>query len=571
MEKNSKLSNVSGSNINEQIIYHALEAIIQCDLTGKIISVNPACEKITGFSPEDVIGRDIVWLLNYENLKESPQNILTNLNLYGYWKGNLLIRKKNSPALLAVLKMSQLVMDQEEEKRIVCFFHEMLSENEPNLTIQNPSLITSDSITSTRAFLFNRVQHAIDLARRTEKQVAVLSFQINILSQHGKADLEESGHSIQHHISQKLASLLRSSDTVMQFDSDEYIIILENLDPGSRDGVSKVAIKISEGFCASMEANHEPIQIPSRIGISIFPENGSTSDELIKKSREAAGRNSFGIPPKFTFYSQELKRFPIQIINPQKHLQKAIDQKELRLDFQPVVDSSTFKIKTIEAFIRWHHPVYGEIAPEDFLPSIQSPTLIHTLNQWVFRAASITAQSLHVTSHPQFGISINLSQYQLAHPDLSNTLTKALDKADLPARLVFIEISEKILIEKIKEVRLLMEKISSQGIKIIIDDFGTSCSSLQILRSLPLNAIKIDKSFIQMMTTDLSALSLVQGLISIGQHLNVEIIAEGVETADQVKLLVDSGCNGLQGYYFSRALMVSELRKKMNLPLPWNT
>jgi diguanylate cyclase (GGDEF)-like protein/PAS domain S-box-containing protein len=554
-----------------QIISNTLEAIIISDTTGKIQSINHMCESVTKYTQQEIIGKSVFWFLNPDAPPEWTQSVTKSLQDNRSWQGKSINKRKNGDSFLTSVKMILIDSSDGVNGIIVSYFKEVsindAIEKYPfELNLRHPVTHLPK-----RELLINRIQHAVQLAKRNIKQVAIVCVAVDNLDMYKNTYGKDGVAKILVECSQRLSRTLRMSDTIAHLDNDDFVVVIENQEPGSLDGVKTVARKISIAINVPIQLNNQSVDISSRLGVSLYPGDGSDPETLLQKSRAALEKEDHPESIRVAFYSLEYPSIPPELLDLQTIIPAALMNKEFFLEFQPIVDVSTRKISSLEALMRWQHPKIGTIFPDTFMPSIEASGFMMNASEWIIHNACQQVQSLFMTDQPEVGFSINLSLYQLTHSEIIQICKNALEHHGLSPRFMTIELSEKSLMENLEENRRLIDAFRQLGIRVAIDDFGMGVSSLKTLKSLPIQSIKIDRSFIQYVAKDLASLSLVQGLISIGKHLGVEIIAKGVESVDQVDLLISNGCHALQGYYFSRPLRLAELRGRLSLPLPWKS
>ncbi|MFT8322234.1 MAG: EAL domain-containing protein [Bacillus sp. (in: firmicutes)] len=358
-------------------------------------------------------------------------------------------------------------------------------------------------------------------------------------------------------VAERLTVAVDENVFVSRLGGDEFLILLENK---SREEVKAAVAKIIFEFSYPLLINQEEVFITPSIGISVYPEDGVDQDSLTKNADAAmylakeAGKNNF------QFYSSTLTKKNSRKMDLEMALRKAIQYNELSLHYQPQVELSTGKIIGFEALIRWFHPKYGFVSPEEFIPIAEETNLIIPIGRWVITQVCKQKQTWDLLGASSFKISINISAKQLQYKEFVQELQSIVTKIGIEPKWIVLEITESIM-QNIEQSIMILHELKEIGFPISIDDFGKGYSSLSYLKYLPIDTIKIDKSFVDDIEHPLHQGSLVKGIIDIGQNMNFSVIAEGIENRDQVLFLIENQCEFGQGYYFRKPLQVEDVEK----------
>jgi diguanylate cyclase (GGDEF)-like protein/PAS domain S-box-containing protein len=367
------------------------------------------------------------------------------------------------------------------------------------------------------------------------------------------------GHSVGDHLLQKVAKRLESSihnmGMVSRQGGDEFIILLEEI---NNEKVIEVAKRILKEFANPIDVDYLEFFVTPSIGISLYPEDGADEETLIKNADTAMylakerGKNNF------QFYSYKLAEQASRKMDIEKWLRKALEKNELTLNYQPQVDLETNNIIGVEALIRWHHPEKGIISPADFIPLAEETGLIVPMGKWILREACTQNKKWQEAGYKPIPIAVNISVRQIQDEEFVESVIRILDEVGLNPRYLDLEITESIMQDIDKSV-IVLNQLKGLGVKISIDDFGTGYSSLSYLKHLPIDNIKIDKSFVDDIINHSTQGEMVKTIIDMGHNLNFNVIAEGIEKEEQVQFLKQYACNIGQGYFYSKPLPVSEL------------
>mgnify|MGYP000150299121 CR=1 FL=1 len=391
------------------------------------------------------------------------------------------------------------------------------------------------------------IKQAIDRAKRQESQLAILFLDLDGFKKINDELGHDAGDAFLKELSTRFKENIRSSDLIARIGGDEFIIVFTDVS----DTLSLTNKLIQLIDVASRPAfwHGNEMRAGASIGVSMFPEHGTEGDLLIKCADNAmyqakeAGRNCF------RFYSRLLNDALQRKLLLESHLRRAIEFNELELYFQPIINTNSGKVSGAEALLRWFSRKLGSISPVEFIPIAESAGIIHELGIWVLNEAVKTMQK-----YPQLCIAINVSALQFNNDQLIDVIENHLLNGTIKANQLVVEITEGILLENTNEIRERLETIKGWGVKLSIDDFGTGYSSLSYLKRCPVHKLKIDQSFVTDVPNDSENVSLIKGIIAMAHALDMNVVAEGVETFEQWEFLRLQGCDSLQGYYFSKPL-----------------
>ena len=420
------------------------------------------------------------------------------------------------------------------------------------------ALAQYDSLTglANRSLFHQRLQGAIRQAGRTRRSFAILLLDLD----HFKDINDTLGHSrgdqLLMAVSKRLSKCIRETDTVARLGGDEFAVIATHLNI-PRDCIA-VAEKIADALSAPFQLEHHEVYSATSIGITVYPTDGNDPDQLLKNAdvalyrAKAKGRSTYQIfDRKLAVEIQTRKTM-------ESELRKAIERDELDLHLQPQIDSVHNRVIGAEALLRWHSPDLGMVPPGQFIPLAESNGLIIPLGDWVLETACKHLQRIDRAALPKISIAVNLSGAQFRHGDIVTTVQRATQRTGTSLTQLELELTESILMRNVRSVLDPVEALHALGVKFTLDDFGTGYCSLAYLKRFPLHRLKIDRSFVRDITTDPNDATLVNAIITLSHNLNLDVIAEGVETAAQMEYLQQHGCPHAQGYYFAPALPWAE-------------
>lgn len=418
-------------------------------------------------------------------------------------------------------------------------------------------LANYDSLTQlpNRALCMDRIKYALKRAARTKTIVAILFLDLD----HFKDVNDSLGHAVGDQLlkatSQRLLEKIRSEDTLARLGGDEFVIILNEIN-NTRD-VTFIVDNIVSSFEEPFKLSNYEVNTTVSVGVCLYPNDGSDVDSLMKAADAAmykakeVGRNTF------EFYQAELNQLAIRRHQLANELRNAIVNEELSLVFQPQFNLNESRVIGAEVLLRWNHPLLGNVSPAEFVPVAENTGLIKEIGRWVLDTAC-----KKIAECQQLGLDIrlavNLSALQFRQVDLAEQIANTLQKYSVPARLLEVEIVESMLMRDVSQAIEILERLKDMQIRIAIDDFGTGYSSLSYLRRFPLDALKIDRSFIDELVVDADDTAITLAIISMAKSLRLDVIAEGVETAQQLEFLAQNSCDDIQGYHFSKPLHFQE-------------
>jgi len=408
-----------------------------------------------------------------------------------------------------------------------------------------------------RRLLLNRMKQVMASMRRERRKLAVLMLDldrfkfINDNFGHGLGDelLKNVASRLQHSI-RPADTVARFDDTVARFGGDEFVVLLSGMK--EEKDVMKVVKRLFSVFETSVNLKELDLHITTSIGVSVYPGGGDTPEALIKnadtalfEAKRAGGNNC-------RFYESEMSLMGEQWIKMESNLRRAVDQKDFTLHYQPQVDLLTGRVIGVESLIRWKHLELGLVSPGDFIPMAEEIGLIIPIGEWVLREACSQARAWHNRGYRDIRVGVNISMLQFGQDGFVNLVSAVLEETGLDPSRLEIEVTESMVMRNAEETVKRLQALKDLGIRLSIDDFGTGYSSLSYLKLMPIDILKIDRSFVRDITVNPGDEAIVKAIVSMGQSLGIETIAEGVETEEQLRFLQNCNCGSIQGYLVSR-------------------
>ena len=515
--------------------------IIELDLTGKILYLNPAA--LYQFPKlEDM-------QIDHPLLQELLMQIMPMVNPIR----NLFLR--------------QVEIDGKVFEEVVSFmpWNAVIRIHISDITKQKKSeaiisyQIHYDSLTGlpNRKYLYEYLKEVLEKLEDEKQKFAVLFLDIDRF----KLINDSLGHTIGDlllkAVSDRLKTLLRQDDLLVRWGGDEFAIITKVID--STDAVVQIAESIIQALTLPFSCGGHQLHITTSVGVSIYPDHNTEVEGLIRNADMAMYRAKEEGRNCFKFYIPNMQEQSFQRLLMENNLRRALENEELETYYQPQIDINTGKIVGLEVLLRWHHATLGSISPSEFIPLAEETGLIIPIGNWVLRHSCLQAIAWLNMGLPPIQIGVNLSIKQLQHKDFLVSLTQILNETDFDPHYLELEITEGIMMDSIEEKVILLEKFREMGIKLSIDDFGTGYSSLSYLKNLPIDTLKIDRTFIEYINHNPQDQAIVTSLINLSHSLNLIVIAEGAETSEQVDLLRSLGCDQVQGYFFHKALPAEQI------------
>jgi diguanylate cyclase (GGDEF)-like protein len=417
-----------------------------------------------------------------------------------------------------------------------------------------------DSLTglATRVVLEDRLQQAIVRARRQKGRVAVLFADLDRFKMINDSLGHGAGDALLCRVAERLRECVRESDTVARLGGDEFVLVIDDLD--ARDGALMVAHKVLEAMQRAFRIEDQEFVVTSSVGVSLFPLNGDTVEMLLKNANIAMhqakdrGRNGLRL------YAAEMSAGAGERLAMENGLRHAVKNGELILNYQPLVRLSDAVVVGFEALLRWHSPRLGLVSPAEFIPLAEESGMIVPIGAWVLATACAEAHRWQLEFGASPRIAVNLSSRQFMEAGLIELVARTLEESGLAASRLELEITESQLMKDVRGAVDTLDTLRELGVRVAVDDFGTGYSSLNYLKRFPIDRLKIDHSFVRDVVHDADDAAITMAIVTLAHNLNLEVIAEGVETAEQIAFLRQRGCDEVQGFYLGRPLPPQQLR-----------
>ncbi|WP_228056997.1 EAL domain-containing protein [Tychonema sp. LEGE 07203] len=408
--------------------------------------------------------------------------------------------------------------------------------------------------------LFNeRLLASLKQAEKTQKMLAVMFLDLDRFKKINDTLGHAAGDRLLEGFAGRISDTLRSTDTVARWGGDEFTVLLPDIN--CLEDAVKTAQRILDNLKPAFKLEGQPFHISSSIGIAVYPNDGEDAETLVKNADAALYRAKEMGRNNYQLYTSTMNPQGSQLLTLENRLHEALGQGEFEVFYQPKVNITTWKIQGMEALLRWHHPELGLVSPATFIPLAEDNGLIIAIGEWVLQTACIQNKAWQDALQPDLRIAVNFSARQFQQFNLVKMVSNCLEKTNLAPKYLELEITESTAIQDVDYTTKVLRDLQNMGVQIALDDFGTGYCSLSYLKKFPLNILKIDKSFVSGLTEDPSERAIANAVATLGRDLNLSVVAEGVETKEQLDCLRSLHCQEIQGHYFSPALSAGDASK----------
>ncbi len=540
-----------------EVIKNTEEAIIISDANNVIVSVNRAFVRITGYSEAEVIGKNPRILNSGRQGKEFYQAMWQSIKEIGYWQGEIWNRRKSGEIYPEWLSISTVKNSRNEIMRHVAIFMDITKRKEVEQRIH--LLAYYDPLTSlpNRVLFGDRLGQALAASRRGGGKVALLFLDLDRFKSINDSLGHAAGDSLLQSVADRLKLCIREMDSICRQGGDEFMVLLPGIE--KREDVAAIAQKILAAMSDPHYIEGRNLVVSFSIGISIYPADADTPEALIQNADAAMyhakehGRNNF------QFFTPDMNAEALDLLSLEADFRRAMVNGELQIYYQPQIDNATGAIVGVEALARWLHPERGFVPPSRFVSIAEESGLIGQLGEWVLRTACAQNRKWQEDGIVKIPVAVNLSALQFHQKDLVELIVGILHETGLEPRYLELELTEGIIMKNAESTIATLNALKKAGVLLSIDDFGTGYSSLSYLKRFPIDKLKIDQSFIRDVATNENDALITTTIISMGHNLRFKVIAEGVETAEQISFLKEHQCDETQGYYISTPLSPEKL------------
>ncbi len=543
-----------------KVFQNASEAIVIINEENKIIETNPAFERISGYTHEEVLGMDPHILSSGRHDTAFYAKMWKSIQDHGQWKGEIWDRRKNGELYPKLLSITRFLDESRQKTYFLGTFTDIsqLKNTEYELRL----MAYYDALTGlpNRLYFLEQLDQAIKLAKREQQRVALLFVDIDDFKNVNDSLGHAAGDELLKTVSRILRNAVRESDLVSRLGGDEFVLALFKLsEPGY---AMQVGEEINRRLSQPIQIRGQEVFINGSIGVSFYPEDGENANELLKMGDTAMYHSKERGKGQVSFYKSHMEANAKIKINRVAELHHALENNEFHVLYQPQVDIESGGITGAEALVRWIHPKEGMISPLEFISIAEESGLIVPLGAWVLNEVCLqTKRWLDAGLNP-VPVAVNFSVRQFQRDDVYGLIKKTLAETGLPAHLLRVELTEGILMQEVDKAVDILTDLRHMGVVTSVDDFGTGYSSLSYLNRFPLHELKIDQAFVAHVEEDAS---IAKAVVSLGLGLNLQVLAEGVETEGQRACLAAMGCLFVQGYFFSKPLKAADMEEVLTV------
>ncbi|MES2683563.1 MAG: EAL domain-containing protein [Pseudomonadota bacterium] len=538
------------------------EGLFTLDRAHRLTSANPALMLMTGIESLSARGHELAFLALPLMSKEAHVQLWEQVQREGSWQGELQVARPNGDLFPARLTLNVVHDDLRGESQVVGILSDITELRVAQARLQH--LAHYDPLTglANRFLMQDRLMQAIHRGRRNGVRVAVLFIDLDHFKRINDSFGHATGDLVLKEVAKRIKTNVRSDDTASRLGGDEFVVIVERFE--DRTQVIALTEKLRVALATPLVLGGQVFHLGASIGIALFPDNGSDAEQLLQGAdtamyeAKASGRNAYAI------YDPSMTEKVAGYLSREARLRQALATGELRVHYQPVIDTSSGRCHSVEALIRWQHPVLGLLKADDIVPVAEDCGLIVELGRWVLREACGQARRWRDEGHGTICVAVNVSPSQFKDAALPSLVAAVLKEFALDPAQLEIEITESCLQTEATAIQTLTQ-IRALGVSVAIDDFGTGFSCLSSLKTLPLDRLKIDRSFVRELPNDEHSAALVDTILAIANRMHLQVTAEGIETAEQMSFLRSRGCRQQQGWLFSADLEADKLSQTIGV------
>jgi len=539
------------------VFTNAAEGMTVTDAQSRIVAINPAFTAISGYEAADVIGKTPGILNSGQQGPDFYRQLWAELIETGHWQGEIWNRRKDGGIFPEWLSIAAVRDEGGKTTHYIGVFTDISERKQSEARIHH--LAHHDVLTGlpNRMLLEDRVSQAMLKSKRTSRPMALVFIDLDRFKNINDTLGHEVGDNLLVQAAQRGLSVLRDTDTLSRQGGDEFVVVLPELE--HRQDAMYVTRKLLAALCQPyLLAGHE-LTVTGSAGIALYPDDGQSVSELLRKADAAMYRAKEEGRNTFRFFSSEINTASLGELLLENDLYGALERGELLMYYQPKVDARTGELVGAEALMRWKHREHGMIPPSRFIPLAEENGLINAFGEWAVKTVCAQQRAWLDQGLLVVPVAVNVSAHQFAQQDLPQMVSRALAEHGIPPQLLELELTESLLMRNANRASHVLQTLRNMHVHVAIDDFGTGYSSLSYLKQFPVQSLKIDRSFVCEITEEGEPVRLASAIIAMAHELDLEVIAEGVETEAQRNYLLDRGCDQFQGYLFGRPQPVEEL------------
>jgi diguanylate cyclase (GGDEF)-like protein/PAS domain S-box-containing protein len=555
-----------------QVTLNSIGDAVACtDMSGNLTFLNLVAEKLTGWSRQEAEGRpmaEIFRILDTANRKiiPNPMDIAVRRDRTVHLPANSILVRRDGFEIPIEDSVAPIHDREGQAAGAVIVFRDVSAARA--LTVQMTHSAEHDYLTGlpNRMLLNDRISQAIALAPRHMKHVALLFLDLDGFKHINDSLGHPTGDKLLQSIAERLIGCVRASDTVSRQGGDEFVVLLSEVEQSENPALT--ARRMLEAVAQPHSIDHHDLHVTASIGVSVYPDDGLDAETLIKNADTAMYQAKENGRQSYQFFKPAMNARAVERQFIEEGLRRALERQEFALHYQPKVNLTTGAITGAEALIRWLHPTRGLVSPMDFIPVAEDCGLILPIGAWVLREACKQAQAWIDVGLPTMTMAVNVSAMEFRDKNFLSGLVAILAETGFDPRFLELELTESVLMKHATSTAHILRTLRESGIRVAVDDFGTGYSSLSYLQKFPIDAVKIDQSFIRQISTAGDDTTIVKAVIGMARGLKLRVIAEGVETAEEVAFLRAYRCEEAQGYFFSRPVPAQQFAMLLKNGMP---
>jgi len=540
-----------------EVIDNLNDAVVILDPDFKVTAVNPAYTLITGYASSDVGGEQPPFMKSLKKNPEKYEKMMSDIQSPGHWEGEFWHQRKDGEEIAQRLSISAMTNEEGDIQQYAAIISDITERKRSEERIYFQANYDALTDLPNRTLFHDRLSNALPSHRRLKRKLGLMFIDLDGFKLVNDTLGHDIGDLLLIEAARRLEKCIRSGDTVARLGGDEFTVIMPNLvDPKHAPLVAQRAL---DALSKPFNLKKQETFVSASIGVTIFPDDATESNELLKNADTAMYRAKEQGKANYQFYTSDLNAEIKERLVLKNGLVKALEQDEFSLHYQPKLEIGTNRITGVEALMRWNNQSIGPISPVKFIPLLEETGQVVEVGEWAIRVACLQHRAWLAAGLPSLRIAVNISARQLREDSFASIVDKVMKENNVEPEGLEIEITESMLMSDQAKAVTALNELHEMGIHIAMDDFGTGYSSLSYLKRFPIDTIKIDRSFVADIATDKDDAEIIKTIISMGKTLNRKIVAEGVETQDQLTILSEYECDEIQGYFFSPPLPAEKI------------
>jgi len=572
VERKAMEAALFGEKERAEVTLNSIGDGVACtDVLGNVSFLNSVAETMTGWSRQAAAGRpliDVVHIVDARTRETIPNvmEIAATEDRTMHLPPNCVLIRRDGCEIPIEDSVAPMHDPQGKAMGAVIVFRDVSAARAMALKMEHSA--QHDFLTGlpNRMLFSDRVGQAITLARRHHKHIAVLFLDLDGFKHINDSLGHPTGDKLLQSIAQRLVAIVRGADTVSRQGGDEFVVLLSEVERAEDAAVT--AKRMLQGVAGAHLVDAHALHVTASIGVSVYPDDGQDAETLIKNADTAMYQAKANGRQSFKFFTPAMNVRAVERQSMEESLRSALERQEFALHYQPKINLRTGEISGAEALLRWTHPVRGSVSPAHFIPVAEESGLILTIGNWVLREACRQARQWQDAGLPTTTMAVNISAMEFRAEDFLEGVFRILDETGLAAGLLELELTESVLMKRAESTESILKALRTRGVQLAIDDFGTGYSSLSYLRRFPIDALKIDQSFVRQIGGASGETTIVSAVIGMARSLKLRVVAEGVETAEELNFLHDQQCDEAQGYLFSRPVPPAQFARLLEDGVP---